>query len=1034
MGENSRKPVLLLYASQTGNALDAAERVGREAERRGCPIILRSMDEFDASSLPCEDTIIFVVSTTGQGDAPDPMKFVGKKLDRRLYDLGASAIVERGLGDDQHPSGYTNIRNDPLTKIGSGKDVRHFAFEFISSTIKYDVGDVLEVLPHQNPASMDAFIRRCDLDPEAFITVWPKQRDNCLLDGRKRSQVMSFFASAEHEKERLQYFASAEGRDDLYQYNQKERRTVLEVLEDFPSVQIPFEWLVELVPPLKKRAFSIASSLSAHPNQVHLTVNIVSWTTPFKRKRSEQNNSQTGTVTGVRIPAWFHKGCLPAPPPSLPLILVGPGTGCAPFRGFLEERAVQETAAPIMFFFGCRNKDDDFLYRDLWQSHSEHDDGLLSEARGGGFYVAFSRDQPQKVYVQHKMLEQSQRIWKLVSEGEAAIYVAGSSTKMPCDVMSALEEIISREGRVLKHTAAMLIRRLERDGGGNAFYKAYGMNGGDYMGKDQRFREAFFGSISELSPLIMEAFLERYSNGGFQGVETLVDVGGGNGSSIHLISSRVPTIRKAINFDLPFVLEKSTLYSGVEHVAGDMFESVPKGDAIFMKSSLPCEDTIIFVVSTTGQGDAPDPMKAFWRFLLQKNLRKSWLQGVHYAVFGLGDSGYQKFNFVGKKLDRRLYDLGASVIVERGLGDDQHPSGYINIRNDPLTKIGSGKDVRHFAFEFISSTIKYDVGDVLEVLPHQNPASMDAFIRRCDLDPEAFITVSIYFVNMYGLSSGITAFLMAEKEVMSFFASAEHEKERLQYFASAEGRDDLYQYNQKERRTVLEVLEDFPSVQIPFEWLVELVPPLKKRAFSIASSLSTHPNQVHLTVNIVSWTTPFKRKRAEQNNSQTGTVTGVRIPAWFHKGCLPAPPPSLPLILVGPGTGCAPFRGFLEERAVQETAAPIMFFFGCRNKDDDFLYRDLWQSHSEHDDGLLSEARGGGFYVAFSRDQPQKVYVQHKMLEQSQRIWKLVSEGEAAIYVAGSSTKMPCDVMSALEEIISREGRVLKHTAAMLIR
>ncbi|CAN1235445.1 Caffeic acid 3-O-methyltransferase [Linum perenne] len=121
------------------------------------------------------------------------------------------------------------------------------------------------------------------------------------------------------------------------------------------------------------------------------------------------------------------------------------------------------------------------------------------------------------------------------------------------------------------------------EGGGNAFYKAYGMNGGDYMGKDQRFREAFFGSISELSPLIMEAFLERYSNGGFQGVETLVDVGGGNGSSIHLISSRVPTIRKAINFDLPFVLEKSTLYSGVEHVAGDMFESVPKGDAIFMK-------------------------------------------------------------------------------------------------------------------------------------------------------------------------------------------------------------------------------------------------------------------------------------------------------------------------------------------------------------------------------------------------------------------------------------------------------------------
>ncbi|CAN0928861.1 NADPH-dependent diflavin oxidoreductase 1 [Linum grandiflorum] len=97
-------------------------------------------------------------------------------------------------------------------------------------------------------------------------------------------------------------------------------------------------------------------------------------------------------------------------------------------------------------------------------AHSEPDDGLLSEARGGGFYAAFSRDQPRKIYVQHKMLEQSRRIWKLVSEGGAAIYVAGSSTKMPADVMSAVEEIVAREGGVAKETAATMVRRLERDG------------------------------------------------------------------------------------------------------------------------------------------------------------------------------------------------------------------------------------------------------------------------------------------------------------------------------------------------------------------------------------------------------------------------------------------------------------------------------------------------------------------------------------------------------------------------------------------
>ncbi|KDP32944.1 hypothetical protein JCGZ_12975 [Jatropha curcas] len=616
MGEKHRQ-LVILYATQTGNALDAAEQIGREAERRGCPVTLSSLDEFDASSLPQEDTVIFVVSTTGQGDTPDSMKafwrfllqknltkgwlegvhysvfglgdsgyqkynFVAKKLDRRLLDLGAIAIVERGLGDDQHPSGYEGaldpwmstlwhklyeinpkffpngpdfvipvsklidqpkvqityhetdkvdsqlssaagvnyiqkqierarlmspgkfsnnkckpdcflkmVRNQSLTRVGSRKDVRHFEFEFVSSAIKYEVGDVLEVLPGQNPAAVDAFIQRCNLDPESLITVHPRVMENAqgnapnvpiklktyvelTMDIASASprryffEVMSFFATAQHEKERLEYFASPEGRDDLYQYNQKERRTVLEVLEDFPSVQMPFEWLVQLFPPLKTRAFSISSSPSAHPNQVHLTVNVVSWTTPYKRKKTGLCSTWLAKLNpqqSLCIPVWFQKGSLPPPLPSLPLILVGPGTGCAPFRGFVEERSLQDAshkAAPVMFFFGCQNEDNDFLYRDFWSFHAR-DGGLLSEERGGGFYVAFSRDQPQKVYVQHKMREHSQRIWNLVLDG-ASIYVAGSSTKMPADVMSAFEEIIAKEANISRETAGMLLRRLEREG------------------------------------------------------------------------------------------------------------------------------------------------------------------------------------------------------------------------------------------------------------------------------------------------------------------------------------------------------------------------------------------------------------------------------------------------------------------------------------------------------------------------------------------------------------------------------------------
>ncbi|KAI3667033.1 hypothetical protein L6452_42075 [Arctium lappa] len=571
----------------------------------------------------------------------------------------------------------------------------------------------------------------------------------------------------------------------------------------------------------------------------------------------------------------------------------------------------------------------------------------------------------------------------------------------------------------------------------------------------------------------------------------------------------------------------------------------------FDPSSLPSEEFVIFVVSTTGQGDAPNSMKAFWMFLLQRSLSPQWLEKTHYAVFGLGDSGYQKYNFVAKKLDKRLADLGGKTIMERGLGDDQHPSGYEGaldpwmlslwtmlynenpqlfpkgldifvsdvktldqpkldityldsdggysqssaqidlkslekeilrsrsmlsgkkskdkskpdcflqmVKNHRISREGCSKDVRHFEFEALSSTVEYEVGDVLEILPVQSPEAIDAFMKRCNLNPELYIIVKprnkpdclengesaskvpIKLKRFVELTMDVASASPRRYffEVMSFFASAEHEKERLEYFASPEGRDDLYQYNQKERRTVLEVLEDFPSVHMPFEWLVQLIPPLKTRAFSISSSPLVHPNQVHLTVSIVSWTTPFKRKRIGLCSNWLASLDPhqrVCIPAWFHKGSLPAPQPSLPLILIGPGTGCAPFRGFVEERALEEESkstptAPILFFFGCRNEQNDFLYKDFWLSHLQNG-GILSQEKGGGFYVAFSRDQPHKVYVQHKMHEQSVKVWDLLSKG-AAVYVAGSSNNMPSDVLVAFEEIVSREGGVSKEAAVRWLR
>uniref|UniRef100_A0A453E123 FAD-binding FR-type domain-containing protein n=1 Tax=Aegilops tauschii subsp. strangulata TaxID=200361 RepID=A0A453E123_AEGTS len=235
------------------------------------------------------------------------------------------------------------------------------------------------------------------------------------------------------------------------------------VLEEFPWVHMPFEWLVQLTPPLKKRAFSISSSPLAHPNQIHLTVSVVSWlATPFRRKHGLCSTWLAGLDPNEEtlVPCWIHQGSLPPPDPSTPLVLIGPGTGCAPFRAFVEERAAQrarEPTAPILFFFGCRNKDDDFLYRDFWPHHAQNN-GVLSPEEGGGFFAAFSRDQPEKVYVQHKIREQSARVLNMLCSG-AAVYVAGSSTKMPADVRAAMEEVVREKG-----VDAGWLRKLERAG------------------------------------------------------------------------------------------------------------------------------------------------------------------------------------------------------------------------------------------------------------------------------------------------------------------------------------------------------------------------------------------------------------------------------------------------------------------------------------------------------------------------------------------------------------------------------------------
>ncbi|KAG0598147.1 hypothetical protein M758_12G050000 [Ceratodon purpureus] len=595
------------------------------------------------------------------------------------------------------------------------------------------------------------------------------------------------------------------------------------------------------------------------------------------------------------------------------------------------------------------------------------------------------------------------------------------------------------------------------------------------------------------------------------------------------------------------------------------FKPVVESMHLYDANELPQESVVVFVVSTTGQGEPPQSMRAFWRSLLRRSLGHRWLESTLFAVFGLGDSGYQKYNVTGKKLDRRLLDLGGQAVVPRGLGDDQHPSGFeagldpwlaelwVALRqhvplpagledrrpdetgiiildppkyrvtyydsrapesnlaampersktdiverwiehgraramvdsagnpfgnarehnsnstgygppsmpvfaklltNSRITSEDHDQDVRHIELELGSSGTRYVPGDILTLLPCQNQASIDKFVSRCGLDGDTLVTVEAANSDVCTLTQAVDVEFMSEKtvvslrtivealmdidsasprryffEVMSHFAEAEHEKERLQYFSTPEGRDDLYRYNQRERRTVLEVLEDFPSVQLPFEWLLQTVPRLQQRSFSISSSPLAHPNEAHLTVAVVEWTTPFKRKRRGLCSSWLASLDPkqgkgkVFLPVWFTKGAISLPSPSVPLILVGPGTGCAPFRSFIQERIALlnkgEAVAPVLFFFGCRYKSKDLLYGADWSAWSQGQN-VLSVEVGGDFFVAFSRDQLEKIYVQHKITEQGKKVLQMMQSG-AAIYVAGSADKMPADVLSAFESVIAKE-------------
>lgn len=527
-------------------------------------------------------------------------------------------------------------------------------------------------------------------------------------------------------------------------------------------------------------------------------------------------------------------------------------------------------------------------------------------------------------------------------------------------------------------------------------------------------------------------------------------------------------------------------------------------------ATLIIEPLVVFVCATTGQGDPPDDMKNFWRFLFRRNLPANSLCQMDYAVLGLGDSSYPKFNFVAKKLHKRLEQLGGSAIMSAGLGDEQHDLGAdavvdpwlrefwekalslyplpvglhilgdefvlppkfsfqfvehnVNeeavlqppptrdgqhppsqehpffaqmISNKRVTEESHFQDVRLVEFDITGSGIQYTAGDVVMIQPQNSTEDVQQFCQLLRLSPDSVFTLKPNDSMLslptqlpqpctvqYLLKCYLDITCVPRRsffELLSNFSPDEQEREKLREFSSAEGQEELYTYCNRPRRTTLEVLLDFPhtTAAIPHDYLFDLIPPVRPRAFSIASSLLAYPNRIQILMAVVRYKTRLVKPRrglcSSWLASQNPQSEKVHIPLWVKKGGLTFPGDiNIPAVMVGPGTGVAPFRAAIQERSAQGKKENILFF-GCRQESKDFYCCSEWADLVKR--GYLT------LFTAFSRDQEEKVYVQHRIAEHRQLLWDLINKG-AYFYIAGNAKQMPASVTDAFKTIFQTEGHL----------
>lgn len=369
-----------------------------------------------------------------------------------------STSTNPNIPTKDNPYASKLLLNRLMTK-GSDKETRHFELSLQDSGLDYLPGDSLGVLPTNCEEVVGDLLTTVGLSGEETVEIGEESlvlkdalmnRLACTV--LSKIQIKKFNEIAQSEK--LADLLQIANKQDLVDYMWG--RELIDLFLEFPQAEISAQDFVGLLRPMPPRLYSIASSLSAHAEEVHLTVAVVRYE-GHERKRKGVCSSYLAERIGSTIPCYLHpnKNFKLPDDPSTPIIMVGPGTGIAPFRAFIEERQATGATGKNWLFFGDRSQKTDYLYSDEWESYQKI--GILHELD-----LAWSRDQAEKVYVQHKMLEKKAELWNWLQNG-AVFYVCGDASRMAKDVDQALRTIAQEQGSMSEEEAGVWIKGLQKE-------------------------------------------------------------------------------------------------------------------------------------------------------------------------------------------------------------------------------------------------------------------------------------------------------------------------------------------------------------------------------------------------------------------------------------------------------------------------------------------------------------------------------------------------------------------------------------------